>query len=91
MAAARIKAVHALARVDAFAAVIAAAHDAILLTGHPALTPRSVGCRVEDVRRWDRRARRATLPESFRVPSRTEAQGLDVHELTERCLGHLPA
>jgi hypothetical protein len=47
MAAARIKAVHPLAYGDAFAA----AHDAILLTGDLELTSRSVGCRVEDLRR----------------------------------------
>ena len=51
MAAARIKAVHPLAYGDASAAATAAAHDAVLLTGDRELTSRSVGCRVEDLRR----------------------------------------
>jgi predicted nucleic acid-binding protein len=51
MAAARIRAVHPLAYGDAFAVATAAAHDAILLTGDPELTSRSVSCRVEDLRR----------------------------------------
>ena len=51
MAAARIKALHPLAYKDAFAVATAAAHDAVLLTGDPELTSRSVGCRVEDLRR----------------------------------------
>ena len=50
MAAARIKALHPLAYADAFAVATAAAHDAVLLTGDPELTSRSVGCRVEDLR-----------------------------------------
>ena len=50
MAAARIKAVHPLAYGDAFAVATAAAHNAVLLTGDPELTSRSVGCRVEDLR-----------------------------------------
>jgi predicted nucleic acid-binding protein len=51
MAAARVKALHPLAYGDAFAVATAAAHDAVLLTGDPELTSRSVGCRVEDLRR----------------------------------------
>lgn len=51
LAAARIKAVHPLAYGDAFAIATAAAHKAILLTGDPEITDRSVGCRVEDLRR----------------------------------------
>jgi predicted nucleic acid-binding protein len=51
LAAARVKAQHPLAYGDAFAVATAAAHDAILLTGDPELTSRSVGCRVEDLRR----------------------------------------
>ena len=51
LAAARIKAVHPLAYGDAFAVATAAAHDAILLTGDPELTSRSVSCRVENLRR----------------------------------------
>lgn len=47
MAAARIKALHPLAYGDAFAVATAAAHDAVLLTGDPELTSRSVGCRME--------------------------------------------
>lgn len=50
MAAARIKALQPLAYADAFAVATAAAHDAVLLTGDPELTSRSVGCRVEDLR-----------------------------------------
>jgi len=51
LAAARIKAAHPLAYADAFAVATAAAHRAVLLTGNPELTERSVGCRVEDLRR----------------------------------------
>jgi len=51
LAAARIKAMHPLAYADAFAIATAAAHGAILLTGDPEMTGRSVGCRVEDLRR----------------------------------------
>jgi predicted nucleic acid-binding protein len=51
VSAARTKAVHPLAYGDAFAVATAAAHDATLLTGDPELTSRSVGCRVEDLRR----------------------------------------
>ena len=51
MAAARIKALHPFAYGDAFAVATATAHDAVLLTGDPKLTSRSVGCRVEDLRR----------------------------------------
>jgi predicted nucleic acid-binding protein len=51
LAAARIKATHPLAYGDAFAIATAAAHDAVLLTGDPEMTERSVGCRVEDLRR----------------------------------------
>ena len=51
MAAARIKALHPLAYGDAFAVATAAAHDAVLLTGDPELTSRSVGCRIENLRR----------------------------------------
>jgi predicted nucleic acid-binding protein len=50
LAAARIKAVHPLAYGDAFAIATAAAHKAVLLTGDPEITDRSVGCRVEDLR-----------------------------------------
>jgi uncharacterized protein len=51
LAAARIKAAHPLAYGDAFAVATTAAHRAILLTGDPEITGRSVGCRVEDLRR----------------------------------------
>jgi predicted nucleic acid-binding protein len=51
LAAARIKATHPLAYADAFAVAAAAAHGAVLLTGDPEITKRSVGCRVEDLRR----------------------------------------
>ena len=51
LAAARIKATHPLAYGDAFAVATAAAHKAVLLTGDPEITGRSVGCRVEDLRR----------------------------------------
>jgi predicted nucleic acid-binding protein len=51
LAAARVKALHPLAYGDAFAVATAAAHGAVLLTGDPELTGRSVGCRVEDLRR----------------------------------------
>jgi len=51
LAAARIKAAHPLAYADAFAVATAAAHRAVLLTGDPELTERSLGCRVEDLRR----------------------------------------
>jgi predicted nucleic acid-binding protein len=50
LAAARIKAVHPLAYGDAFAIATATAHGAVLLTGDPEITERSVGCRVEDLR-----------------------------------------
>ncbi len=46
-----IKALHPLAYGDAFAVAAATAHDAVLLTGGPELTRRSMGCRVEDLRR----------------------------------------
>jgi predicted nucleic acid-binding protein len=51
LAAARIKATHPLAYADAFAIATAGAHGAVLLTGDPEITKRSVGCRVEDLRR----------------------------------------
>ena len=51
LAAARVKALHPLAYGDAFAVATAVAHGAVLLTGDPELTQRSVGCRVEDLRR----------------------------------------
>lgn len=51
LAAAKVKAAHAVAYADAFAVATAAAHDAILLTGDPELTGRPVGCRVEDLAR----------------------------------------
>ncbi len=51
LAAARIKAIHPLAYGDAFAVATTAAHRAVLLTGDPELTGRSVGCRVEDLRK----------------------------------------
>jgi uncharacterized protein len=51
LAAARIKAVHPLAYGDAFAIATAVAHGATLLTGDPEITKRSVGCRIEDLRR----------------------------------------
>jgi predicted nucleic acid-binding protein len=47
--AARIKAAHPLAYGDAFAIATAAAHAAVLLTGDPEITKRSVGCEVEDL------------------------------------------
>jgi predicted nucleic acid-binding protein len=47
--AARIKAVHPLAYGDAFAIATAAAHGAVLLTGDPEITKRTVACRVEDL------------------------------------------
>lgn len=50
LAAARIKAAHPLAYGDAFAIATAAAHKAVLLTGDPEITDRSVGCKVEDLR-----------------------------------------
>ena len=50
LAAARIKATHPLAYGDAFAIATTAAHRAVLLTGDPEITGRSVGCRVEDLR-----------------------------------------
>jgi predicted nucleic acid-binding protein len=50
LGAARIKAVHPLACGDAFAIATAAAHKAVLLTGDPEITERSVGCKVEDLR-----------------------------------------
>ena len=49
LAAARIKAVHPLAYGDAFAIATATAHKAVLLTGDPEITERSVGCKVEDL------------------------------------------
>lgn len=51
LAASRIKATHPLAYGDAFAIATTAAHRAILLTGDPEITGRSVGCQVEDLRR----------------------------------------
>jgi predicted nucleic acid-binding protein len=51
LSAARIKAAHPLAYADAFAIATAAAHKAVLLTGDPEITERSVGCKVEDLRR----------------------------------------
>jgi predicted nucleic acid-binding protein len=51
LAAARIKATHPLAYADAFAVATTAAHSAGLLSGDPEITTRSVGCRVEDLRR----------------------------------------
>ena len=51
LAAARVKALHPLAYADAFAIATAAAHKAVLLTGDPEITGRSVGCRVEDLRK----------------------------------------
>jgi predicted nucleic acid-binding protein len=51
LAAARIKATHPLAYGDAFAVATSAAHEAVLLTGDPEMTRRSVGCRVEDLGR----------------------------------------
>jgi predicted nucleic acid-binding protein len=50
LGAARIKAAHPLAYGDAFAIATAAAHKAVLLTGDPEITDRSVDCRVEDLR-----------------------------------------
>jgi predicted nucleic acid-binding protein len=50
LAAARVKAVHPLAYGDAFAIATAAAYKAVLLTGDPEITERSVGCKVEDLR-----------------------------------------
>jgi len=50
LGAARIKAAHPLAYGDAFAIATAAAHKAVLLTGDPEITDRSVGCKVEDLR-----------------------------------------
>lgn len=51
MAAARIKAVEAIALADCFAAATAAAHGATLLTGDPELvTAQALGCPVEDLR-----------------------------------------
>jgi predicted nucleic acid-binding protein len=47
--AARIKAVYPLAYGDAFAIATAAAHAAVLLTGDPEITKRTVACRVEDL------------------------------------------
>ena len=51
LVAARIKATHPLGYGDAFAVATTAAHRAILLTGDPEIVGRSVGCRVEDLRR----------------------------------------
>lgn len=50
LAAAHIKAQHAIAFADCFAAATAAARDATLLTGDPELLERDVGCRTRDVR-----------------------------------------
>jgi predicted nucleic acid-binding protein len=50
LVAARIKAAHPLAYGDAFAIATAIAHKAVLLTGDPEITERSVGCKVEDLR-----------------------------------------
>jgi predicted nucleic acid-binding protein len=50
LAAAHLKAVHAIAFADCFAAATAAARDATLLTGDPELLERDVGCRVRDLR-----------------------------------------
>src|SRR5688572_19297125 len=51
LAAARIKATHPLAYGDAFAVATTVAHKAVLLTGDPEIIGRSVGCRVQDLRR----------------------------------------
>lgn len=51
VAAARVKAIHPLAYGDAFAVATTMAHRAVLLTGDPEITGRSVGCRVEDLRK----------------------------------------
>jgi uncharacterized protein len=51
LAAARLKAIHPLAYGDAFAVATAVAHGAVLLTGDAEIIKRSVGCRVEDLRR----------------------------------------
>jgi predicted nucleic acid-binding protein len=50
LAAAHIKAEHAIAFADCFAAATAAARDATLLTGDPELLDRNVGCRTRDLR-----------------------------------------
>ncbi len=50
LAAARLKAVHAIAFADCFAAASAAARGATLLTGDPELLDRDVGCSVRDLR-----------------------------------------
>jgi len=50
LGATRVKAKHPLAYGDAFAIATAVAHDAVLLTGDPEITDRSVGCKVEDLR-----------------------------------------
>jgi len=51
LAAALVKALHPLAYGDAFAVATATAHGAVLLTGDPELTERSLDCRVADLRR----------------------------------------
>jgi predicted nucleic acid-binding protein len=51
LAAARIKAQHAIALADCFAVTTAAAYEATLLTGDPEiLTAPDLGCAVEDLR-----------------------------------------
>lgn len=50
LAAARLKAAHAIAFADCFAAATAAATGATLLTGDPELLNRKVGCRTRDLR-----------------------------------------
>lgn len=50
VAAAAIKADHAMAYADAFAAATAIAHDAILLTGDPELLVEGASWRFEDLR-----------------------------------------
>jgi predicted nucleic acid-binding protein len=50
LAAAHIKAQHAIAFADCFAAATASAHDARLLTGDPELLERDIGCAVRDLR-----------------------------------------
>lgn len=50
LAAARLKAAHAIAFADCFAAATAAARGATLLTGDPELLDRKLGCRTRDLR-----------------------------------------
>jgi len=50
LAAAHLKARHPIAFADCFAAVTAAARDATLLTGDPAILERQLGCRTHDLR-----------------------------------------